>query len=107
VTSELPPGSADATSTKASDAIVTPSTKIAPASTTVHVVALVLPEAMVEVDAVAFIPASSRSRSGNPGCNDHLSPTVITLWVIWMCVRLLRSPPSGANLRAAAAGSIT
>ena len=36
-----------------------------------------------------------------------ISPTVITLWVIWMCVRLLRSPPSAANLRDAAAGSIT
>lgn len=34
-----------------------------------------------------------------------ISPTVITLWVIWMCVRLLGAP-SAASPRAAAPGSI-
>lgn len=36
-----------------------------------------------------------------------ITPTVITLWVVWMSVRLLRAPAAAANRRAPAARSIT
>jgi hypothetical protein len=70
-------------STKASDAIVSlrlPRSE-SPASTTVQVIAVFLPEAMIELDAVAFIPASSRSPCGNPSAEPE-SGGVVIAWVI-------------------------